>query len=68
MSGLSIMLECVEPILDPLSAMVPCTGANSGKFTHLVVAPITFKYYMEIKVSLRSDCVWRQYLIVYMSP
>lgn len=38
----------VEPILDPLSVMVPCTS-NPSKSTHIVIVPITFKYYMEIK-------------------
>lgn len=40
----------VEPILDPLSVMVPCEGAeHAGKQTHVMFLPITFKYYMTIK-------------------
>jgi hypothetical protein len=31
----------VEPILDPLSAMIPCADGQGS--THIIVAPITFK-------------------------
>jgi hypothetical protein len=40
----------IEPILDPLSVMVPCgTKGNysSTRSTHVLFLPITFKYYME---------------------
>jgi hypothetical protein len=41
----------VEPILDPLSAMVPCTS-NPNKKTHVLFLPITFKHYTVIKSKL----------------
>jgi hypothetical protein len=41
----------IEPILDPLSAMVPCYG-NTEKKTHFLILPITFKHYMTIKDQL----------------
>jgi hypothetical protein len=34
----------VEPILQALSAEIPCPGA-SGRFTHVAFLPITFKMY-----------------------
>lgn len=40
----------IEPILDPLSVMVPCgTKGNysSTQSTHVMFLPITFKYYMD---------------------
>ena len=36
----------VEPILNALSAVVPC---HNGKSTHYLFLPITFKYYLRIK-------------------
>jgi hypothetical protein len=43
----------VEPILDALSVYVPCASAqHSGKLTHVMFLPITFKYYMSIKHTL----------------
>lgn len=38
----------VEPILDPVSAMVPC-ASNPSQYTHYLVLPITFKHYITIK-------------------
>lgn len=44
----------IEPILDPLSVMVPCpvsSGATTeakNKATHVMFLPITFKHYMTI--------------------
>ena len=44
----------VEPILDPLSVIVPCaqptdaTAAGGAKETHIMFLPITFRYYMTI--------------------
>ena len=35
----------IEPILDALSVMVPC--GNSGRSTHVIFMPVTFKYYMK---------------------
>jgi hypothetical protein len=43
-------VNIIEPILDPVSAMVPC--ANGTKSTHYLVLPITFKYYTLIKSKL----------------
>jgi hypothetical protein len=42
----------IEPILDALSAMVPCSGENSERSTHIIVLPITFKNYITIKQKL----------------
>lgn len=50
----------IEPILDPLSVVVPCpttattttTSANKNKETHIMFLPITFKYYMTISAEL----------------
>ena len=45
----------VEPILDALSAIVPC---QNGKSTHYLFLPITFKYYLRIKDMVpQSDSV-----------
>jgi hypothetical protein len=44
----------VEPILDALSAMIPCAN-NPGSYTHLIILPVTFKYYTEIKKDLPTD-------------
>jgi hypothetical protein len=44
----------IEPILDALSAMVPCSGENSGQSTHVIILPITFKNYITIKQKLPS--------------
>ena len=41
----------IEPILDALSAMVPCK-ADPSKSTHYLILPVTFKYYAGIKSSL----------------
>lgn len=41
----------VEPILDALSVMVPCSG-TSNKWTHYIFLPVTFKYYMQVKAKL----------------
>lgn len=47
----------VEPILDALSAMIPCDGALGGT-THYLFMPITFKFYLKVKSGLpRSDTV-----------
>jgi hypothetical protein len=35
----------IEPILDALSVMIPC--GNSGKSTHIIFMPITFRFYMK---------------------
>lgn len=37
----------VEPILDPLSAKIPCK--DPSKSIHIVVLPITFRYYISIR-------------------
>ena len=37
----------VEPILDPLSVIVPCKG--SSKTTHVLILPLTFKEYIRLK-------------------
>ena len=37
----------VEPILNALSAVVPCTGTPGG--THILFLQITFKFYIKIK-------------------
>jgi hypothetical protein len=45
----------VEPILDALSAIVPCPGGSS---THYLFLPITFKFYLRIKDSVpKSDSI-----------
>ena len=45
----------IEPILDPLSVSVPCSGVrNADKSTHIMFLPITFKYYVDIKNLLPS--------------
>lgn len=41
----------VEPILDPVSAMVPC-AKDPQRFTHYLILPITFKHYISIKDQL----------------
>lgn len=41
----------VEPILDPLSALVPC-AKDPSSYTHYIFLPITFKYYIRVKDSL----------------
>jgi len=41
----------VEPILDPISAMIPCEN-DPTRFTHFISLPITFKHYMTIKEQL----------------
>lgn len=41
----------IEPILDPLSVMVPCSPPHSNAFTHVVFLPITFRHYMTITPS-----------------
>lgn len=47
----------VEPILDALSAMIPCDGASGGS-THYLFLPVTFKFYLRIKHGVpRSDTV-----------
>jgi hypothetical protein len=46
----------VEPILDALSAIVPC--GTAGGSTHLIFLPITFKFYLKVKSVLPvSDSV-----------
>jgi hypothetical protein len=50
----------VEPILDALSAVVPCVPSASGTVgsTHFMFLPITFKFYLKIKSQVpRSDSV-----------
>lgn len=47
----SVMI--VEPILDPISAMVPC-ASSPNQYTHYLVLPITFKHYISIKDTLPS--------------
>jgi hypothetical protein len=51
----------IEPILDPLSVVVPCpatstgaasTSTNARRETHVMFLPITFKYYMTITSAL----------------
>ncbi len=47
----------VEPILDALSAIVPCPKQytrddNPHKSTHYIILPITFKYFITIKQML----------------
>jgi hypothetical protein len=55
----------IEPILDALSVMVPCTPSapdaagtsnsrryNNNQQTHVLFLPITFKYYMSISSQL----------------
>lgn len=51
----------IEPILDPLSVMVPCSTAAltnpnntrlAHKETHIMMLPITFKHYMTISSTL----------------
>lgn len=37
----------VEPILDALSVIVPCS--TSGGRTHFIFLPITFKFYLKIR-------------------
>ena len=46
----------IEPILEPLSALVPCGrgGATNGS-THVLHLPLTFKRYLLIRHSLPSD-------------
>ena len=44
----------VEPILDALSAMVPCIN-NPGSYTHVIILPVTFKFYTEIKKDLPTE-------------
>ena len=39
----------VEPILEALSAVVPCTGTGTPGATHFLFLPITFKFYIKIK-------------------
>jgi len=47
----------VEPILDALSAYVPCASDHSRK-THVLFLPVTFAHYMKIAASLpRPDSV-----------
>ncbi len=59
----------IEPILDALSAIMPCgmkdavkktstttdkTGENLRGATHIIILPITFKYYIKIKQKVPS--------------
>ena len=44
----------VEPILDALSAMIPCAN-KPGYYTHVIILPVTFKYYTEIKKDLPTE-------------
>lgn len=43
----------IEPILDAMSAIVSCKGNSLGS-THIIILPITFRYYMEINRLLPS--------------
>lgn len=46
----------IEPILDPLSAMVPCPGGVGQ--THVVFLPVTFRFYITVAGLLpRPDSV-----------
>ena len=49
----------IEPILDPLSISVPCSGASSseGKATYVHILPITFKFYMGVMDMLEQQAV-----------
>lgn len=51
----------MEPILNALSAIVPCEASSSiGKSgsTHIIFLPITFKFYIKVKHLLpQSDSV-----------
>lgn len=40
----------VEPILNALSAYVPCTPGNRYSHTHLMILPITFKQYIQLEI------------------
>ena len=47
----------VEPILEPLSVLIPCNPTESTQIqnntnTHYIILPITFKHYIEIKSKL----------------
>lgn len=44
----------VEPILEAQSVMIPCVG-DVTKSTHVIVVPITFKYFIQVKDSLPSS-------------
>lgn len=46
-----ISIIIIEPILDALSAHLPCqtTTNNMDQYTHVIILPITFKHYIEIK-------------------
>jgi hypothetical protein len=47
----------IEPILDPLSAYVPCKGVDGAR-TLVTFLPITFRYFISIKDKLpRPDAV-----------
>jgi hypothetical protein len=55
----SVMI--IEPILDPLSVIVPCNRPSSSSklskntHTHVIFLPITFRYYMTASGSVEKD-------------